>query len=59
LPCRHATATFWPCQNSRNELLAVGLLVVIGVALAFLVGPAVADLPPPEPGRLLATWAAR
>jgi hypothetical protein len=41
-------------------LLAVGLVVVILVALAFLVGPAVADdLPTLEPGRLLATWAAR
>ena len=41
-------------------LLAAGLVVVIGVALAFLVGPAVADeLTELAPGRLLATWAAR
>jgi hypothetical protein len=40
-------------------LLAAGLVVVIAVALAFLVGPAVADLPPPAPDRLLAAGAAR
>ena len=41
-------------------LLAAGLVVVIGVALVFLVGSVVADdLAVLEPGRLLATWAAR
>ena len=41
-------------------LLAAGLAVVIGVALAFLVGSVAADdLSVLEPGRLLATWAAR
>ena len=41
-------------------LLAAGLVVVVVVALALLVGPAVADeLAARAPGRLLATWAAR
>jgi hypothetical protein len=41
-------------------LLAGGLLVVIVVALALLVGSMVADeLSGLEPGRVLATWAAR
>ena len=41
-------------------LLAVGLVVVIVAALAFLLGSVVADdLSVLAPGRLLATWAAR
>jgi hypothetical protein len=41
-------------------LLAAGLVVVIVVALALLIGSMVADdLPTLEPSRLLATWAAR
>jgi len=59
-PMRHQTE---PPEHAGGGgtvwLLAVGLVVVIGVALAFLVGPAAADLPALEPGRLLATWAAR
>jgi hypothetical protein len=41
-------------------LLAAGLVVLVLVALALLLGPAVADDPTAlAPGRLLATWAAR
>jgi hypothetical protein len=41
-------------------LLTAGLVVVIVAALALLVGPVAADdLAALEPGRLLATWAAR
>jgi hypothetical protein len=40
-------------------LLAAGLVVVVVVALALLVGAMAADLPTLAPGRLLATWAAR
>ena len=41
-------------------LLAAGLVVVIVVALVLLVGSVVTDeLAGLEPGRLLATWAAR
>jgi hypothetical protein len=40
-------------------LLAAGLVVLVLLAVALLVGPAVADDPTAlEPGRLLATWAA-
>jgi|EndMetStandDraft_2_1072991.scaffolds.fasta_scaffold303833_2 hypothetical protein len=60
-PMRHQTE---PPEHAGGggtmSLLAVGPVVVIGVALVFLVGSVVADEPAVlEPGRLLATWAAR